>query len=60
MQTLIGIFLLVGALVAFWLSLPKNGQPRPFVGTQLESPIVIAILIAGGVGLLLIIMAIAT
>ena len=60
MQTIIGILLVVGALVAFWLSLPKNGQPRPFVGTQLESPIVIAILIVGGMGLLLTIMGVAT
>ena len=60
MQPIIGILLLVGALVAFRFSLPKNGEPRRFVGTRLESPIVIAILIAGGMGLLLTIMGVAT
>jgi hypothetical protein len=53
MQLAIGILLFVGAIVAFRFSLPKDGKPRAFVGTQLESPIVIAILIAGGLGLLM-------
>jgi hypothetical protein len=60
MQLVIGLVLLVGALVAFWFSLPDNGRPRGFVGTQLESPIVIAILIAGGMGLLMTIMSVVT
>jgi hypothetical protein len=58
MQLMIGLVLLVGALVAFKFSLPKNGVARGFVGTQLESPIVIAILIAGGMGLLMTIMSV--
>jgi hypothetical protein len=56
MQLVIGILLFVGAVVAFRFSLPKNGKPRRFVGTQLESPIVIAILLAAGLGLLMTIM----
>lgn len=59
MQLVIGILLLVGAIVAFRFSLPKNGKPRRFVGTQLESPVVIAILIAAGMGLLMTIMGVA-
>jgi hypothetical protein len=59
MQLIIGILLFVGAIVAFRFSLPKNGKPRAFVGTQLESPIVIAILLGGGVGLLMTILGVA-
>lgn len=59
MQIVIGIFLLVGAFAAFRFSLPKNGQPRRFVGTRFESPIVIAILIIGGIGLLMTILGVA-
>jgi len=59
MQLAIGILLLVGAIVAFRFSLPKNGEPRRFVGTQLESPIVIAILLAAGMGVLMTIMGVA-
>lgn len=60
MQLVIGILLLVGAIVAFRLSLPKNGKPRRFVGTQLESPVVIAILMAAGIGLLMTILGVST
>ena len=56
MQLTIGILLFIGAVIAFRFSLPKNGKPRRFVGTQLESPIVIAILLAAGLGLLMALM----
>lgn len=52
MQLIVGILLLVAALVAFRLSLPKNGRPRWFVNTMWESPVVIAILLEGGMGVL--------
>jgi hypothetical protein len=37
MQLIVGILLLVSALVAFRLSLPKDGHPRWFVNTIWES-----------------------
>ena len=52
MQLIIGLLLVVVAAIAFRLSLPKNGQPRWFVNTAWESPIVIAILLAFGMGVL--------
>jgi hypothetical protein len=59
MQIIIGLVLLVVAAIAFRLSLPKNGQPRWFVNTVWESPIVIAILLTAGVGVLFSILGVA-
>jgi uncharacterized integral membrane protein len=52
MQLIIGRLLVVVAAIAFRLSLPKNRQPRWFANTAWESPIVIAMLLAFGMGVL--------
>lgn len=44
MQAVIGIAIVIGGIGALWWARPRNGQPRFFVNTQLEVPVVLAIL----------------
>jgi hypothetical protein len=53
MTLIIGILLLVGGLVAIRFAGPRKGIPRGFVGTPLEIPIVLMIVLAIGVGIIL-------
>ena len=45
MQFILGIAMLVGGIVALLAARPRNGTPRSFVGTGLEIPIVITLVI---------------
>jgi hypothetical protein len=53
MTLIIGILLLLGGIVAIRLAAPRKGSPRGFVGTPLEVPIVLMIVLAIGVGIIL-------
>jgi hypothetical protein len=53
MRLLFGIALLIGGLVLLWAARPKNGKPRFFVNTSLETPVVIGLVMAVGVGTVL-------
>jgi|GEM_PF-4326620 len=53
MKLLVGILLLGGGIAALLVSRPKNGVPRFFVGTPLEIPAVLAIVLSIGVGIIL-------
>ena len=53
MKLIIGILLLLGGIVALRFAAPKKGNPRRFVGTPLEIPIVLMIVVAIGVGIIL-------
>ncbi len=53
MTLIVGILLLVGGIVAIGFAGPKNGTPRSFVGTHLEGPIALVIVLAIGLGIIL-------
>ena len=53
MTLIVGILLLVGGIIAIRFAGPKNGTPRSFVGTPLEGPIALVIVISIGVGIIL-------
>lgn len=53
MTLIVGILLLLGGVIAIRFAAPKNGVPRRFVGTHLEGPIALVIVIAIGVGIIL-------
>lgn len=41
---IVGIIALVVSLTAFYYSLPRSGKPAPFVGTEWEGYIVVAMI----------------
>lgn len=53
MQLFWGIALLVGGIIALQAVRPKNERPRFFVGTNLETPVAISLVMAIGVGAVL-------
>jgi hypothetical protein len=53
MQLLLGLALLIGGIGALLVMRPRDGTPRSFVGTSMEVPIVIAIVLAIGAGVVL-------
>jgi len=53
MQLLGGVILLVGGILALLAARPKQGRPRFFVGTGLETTIAISLVMAIGVGAVL-------
>jgi hypothetical protein len=53
MQLLSGLVLLVGGILTLLAARPKQGRPRFFVGTGLETPVVISVIMAMGVGTVL-------
>jgi hypothetical protein len=53
MQLLGGVLLLVGGILALLAARPKKRRPRFFVGTGLETPIAISLVIAIGIGTVL-------
>jgi hypothetical protein len=53
MQLLVGIALLVGGIVALMAASPRKGIPRFFVGTGLEAPIAITLVVTIGIGFVL-------
>jgi hypothetical protein len=53
MTLIIGILLLVGGVVAIRFASPRKGTPRRFVGTPLEIPVVLVIVLAICIGVIL-------
>lgn len=53
MRLLLGLSLLIGGIGALLAVRPKNGKPRPFVGTNMEVPVAISVVLALGVGVVL-------
>jgi hypothetical protein len=53
MTFMVGILLLVGGIVALRLAGPKNGKARAFTETPLITPVVLAIVLSIGVGIIL-------
>lgn len=53
MRALFGLALLVGGIGALLAVRPRNGKPRSFVGTAMEIPVALSVVLALGVGVVL-------